>query len=362
MDSNKVNDTAELLEKPKSDYLEVVEPDYIHPEYKHRLHNRRAFRFNDNGKRYYITVDRKTTKIKRFLSEKVTFYPSVTTIIDKASPTPYNIKKMIGDMGTDGFYQFMNERAKYGTLLHMLFGEYLAKERFFDFDMIKLRIQGYAMRNHINVDMYKWEKLIKKDMLSLMQFVIDHDVEPLAIEFVGHYKKGQVKYAGAVDLICNMNIKEKGNWGEVYKSGKMKDLPKATYQENRVLAMIDLKSGKSGFFDSHKIQLNMYRKMFENMTDLKLDRIYNLAPNDWHGDTPTYKYKEQSDLSIDKLIPHMCYIYNRYNPEPKEIDMISGSVESGQDLSTVHQKMNAQKFILKEFRHKFDHDNIFNKN
>lgn len=106
-------------------------------------------------------------------------------------------------------------------------------------------------------------------------------------------------YAGTIDLVCEIDLTEKGIWGEVYLQGPRKGEPKETLKTRRTIAAVDFKSGRKGFYAEHEIQLESYRSLVkENFPNINIEKIYNWRPTDWK-EKPKYAFKDQSD-SIEK--------------------------------------------------------------
>jgi hypothetical protein len=118
-----------------------------------------------------------------------------------------------------------------------------------------------------NLDIFE----LKKDLLSFIQFTIDKEVKAHAIE----YQVYNNLFAGTIDLICEMNF-----------NGK------------RVNAIVDYKSGRNGFYDSHRVQLHAYKSLLKECQNLDVDMVFNFSPKDWRlTETikPTYNLENQSD-------------------------------------------------------------------
>ena len=291
------------------------------------------YRFSQQGARYYFTVTRNLVK----------FYRSVTSVIAQATPTSYGIKKLIGELGLDGFYAMFNRKGHYGTLLHEFSADYL-RFREFDFDTITERTAKYIAEHKIkDVQVSDWDWSLKQDLAAIIQFCIDYDVEPLIIEGTGIYDDGITSFAGTCDIICYLNIEEKGYFGEVYKSGPRKGEPKETKTTKRVLAIVDFKSGKSGFFEDHEIQLKMYAMIAEHSFGLRPEKLLNVAPAEWRTE-PSYKVKDQTDSPSHAKVPYILMQSAVDWEEPKDIMIIAGKANGS--LSDVVRKVSAQDYVL----------------
>lgn len=241
-----------------------------------------------------------------------TLYPSVTTIISGAMPTPYALLTLRGDLGNIGYRQYMNIKATYGTMLHKAFAKYLinGKYSFADAEIDWQHLQSViadalpevkaAVKKHTKFHIFK------NYLASLAHFAKIHNVKPILIEGIVKYDDDEVRFAGAVDLICKMTVIEKGFFGETFKSGARKGEPKETQKIVEVTALIDVKSGTWGFAIEHEIQLHAYRHAaMQTYPGLKIDRVYNLAPKDFVSKL-SFSLKDQTESRFkDKIFDIM---------------------------------------------------------
>jgi len=312
--------------------IEQVTPEFLSPSAKFQLPI--IYRFNQKGLRYYFTAD----------DGQVKFYPSVTTVIEKTTEMSPGLKKIMADMGMAEFYAFMKERAHYGTILHMFIADYLRHGKQFDTDSIPARLNEYIANNNIRFNTDSWIYDLNKDLRSLVQFINDYEVEPLATELIGYYDDGNYRFAGAIDLLCEMTIEEKGYFGEVYKSGDHKGEPKESKQTRRILAIVDFKSGKSGFHTDHELQLNMYKLMAEHSLGIHPEKVFNVAPKDWESN-PTYSIKDQTDSPQAARIPFLLGSFACIWQEPKNILIMGGKLNGG-NMSDCTKWVSAQDWVL----------------
>lgn len=258
----------------------------VQPETVYRLNGYK-------GDRYYYTFEP---------DGEVIFYTSVTTLIKQTMPTPYSLIKWIAEKGLEEAEAFKEERADYGTFMHIEISNLLIARKL-DLDSMKERLRDYIEANDLPVDFIYHLDEIKKDLLAFAQFVIDHNVRPLAIEIVLADRENG--FAGALDLVCKMEIEEKGFWGEVYASGPQKGRPKETKQFVEITAIIDFKSGRKGFFESHEIQLEAYKTMWnKQFPGVPVTRIFNWSPKDWRT-APSYNLKDQTESLNLRKLPHL---------------------------------------------------------
>lgn len=259
-------------------------------------------RFSQGGNRFYYRVEK---------DGEITLYSSGTTLIKdgyaESEAALEEWRNKLKAEGKDPRYE-LNYAAMRGTLMHILAGDFIQQKE------LKLgNFHEYFTQFHPEItEEYLYNDVISKDtlwlqkaLLAFAQFVKDYNVKPLAIELILTSEKYMV--ASPVDLICSMTIKEKGFFGEVYKTdskatGAKKGDPKESYGEREIIAIIDMKSSKNGFYDKHALQLKLYKHMVsENYPDIKIEGLYNWSPKDWTGTEPTYNLKEQSEGRLEEL-------------------------------------------------------------
>ena len=271
-------------------------------------------RFNFAGKRYYYDS----------VPELAT---SVTTILGEVLPEGYAVKKLISEMGLDGFNKFLRERATYGTAMHTLANQYLLsgvepESRHLSLGDIERHVRVVVQETGLNVNVETWKRELTRDLLALVAFYREHNVTPVAIEPVVACKGLGLYYAGAIDLVCHMDIKVKGFFGEVYKTGDKRGQPKETNETQRVMAIVDYKSGKNGFRTSHEAQLAMYK--FALMESWAVDEelyLFNLSPKDWTGDSPTFTLKDQTNSKFNnaEVIRALLMIYKAMGEDKEPV-------------------------------------------
>ena len=278
--------TSEEMKAMYFDSDALVEPSY------------RVYQLNSNGERFYYTIGE---------NGEPTFYPSVTTILSKTMPmSPYLLDWMFSK-GKEEAERYKNERAAYGTFMHISFEE-LIINRTYDLDGLKGRLKAYIEEKRLPDDFIFYADDLKKDILAFAQFVKDYKVKPLAIEISLVSKKG---YAGSVDMPCRMAEKKDS--------------------DTMINAIVDFKSGRNGFYEAHEIQLHMYKDMWnENFPDLQIDRVFNFSPKNWRKN-PSYNLKDQTDCKSQYKIPSLLAIANIDNDDRPDFIHASGIVNLDDD-------------------------------
>lgn len=270
----------------------------------------KVYQLNSKGHRYYY----------RFNDDnKPEFYPSVTTILSQTMPTPPHLVQWIADKGMKQAEAYKQERAYYGTFMHAAF-EKLLIERVYDLDALKVDLLQYMEYNKLPGEFINYADDLKKDVLAFAQFVIDYDVQPLAIEIaLVHPLQG---YAGMIDLPCTM-----------------KDPKNPT---KRINAIVDFKSGKKGFYEEHEIQLHLYKELWNfNYPDTQITKVFNFSPKDWRK-APTYNLKDQTEAESARKIPHLLALAALEDDNKDNVfTSVSGIIQLDADKASLKDNVTA---------------------
>lgn len=251
-------------------------------------------RFQQGNNRFYYTLNE---------ANEIKLYSSATTLIkDGYAEDTSALEKWRNTLRAEGKnpeYE-LNYLAMRGTIMHFLLGDFIQGK-----NVTLNALKAYVAENAPELTTkYLYEEVFAKDtlwltksILAFAQFVKDYNVKPLALELIMASNRYDV--ASPIDMICTMEIEEKGYFGEVYKTGANKGEPKESKQKRTVVAVVDFKSGN--FYDKHYLQLQLYKRIIqENYPQLEVERFYNWSPKDWIS-SPTYNLKEQSDGRLDAL-------------------------------------------------------------
>lgn len=282
---------------------------------------RPVYRMDGKDNRYYHTVGD---------DGNVHFFPSVTSIIQATTPTPYHLIKWYADYGMKRAEQLRDEKAHYGTVLHILIATLLKNGEMNLDATVQTMLYEYADDKGLTCDIGGWVRELQRDLLAFNQFAADYAVTPVAIEMPLVSKR--LGYGGAIDLTAEITIEEKGFWGDVYASGANKGQPKETKRARRVVAIIDFKSGRHGFYESNEIQANMYLDLWnDNHPELPAERCMNWRPKDWQGDNATYELKDQTGRESAAQIPLLLALFSlREREAPAGVQTIGGTITLGQ--------------------------------
>jgi len=104
-------------------------------------------------------------------------------------------------------------------------------------------------------------------------------------------------------------------------------------QQERINAIIDLKSGRKGFYESHEIQVQAYKEMFNiHFPEVTIDRPL-IGPQNFTGVTPTYNLKDQTEAKSMAKLPYLVALAKiEEDRREKSIMIISGTVEPAKGI------------------------------
>jgi hypothetical protein len=226
------------------------------------------------------------------LEEPFRLYTSLTTAINTCAPMERGLLEWYCKLGLAEAERYVKQAMHYGTLMHLVIGQYLI-DGVLDFDALYDKVQSYCKeKDYWEREVEMWPTKLKYDLAAFIQFEQDYNIKPLGIEYVLVSKRG---FGTLIDLVCEMDVEEKGFYGEVYKSGPRKGEPKETSQTRRIRGIVNFKSGRHGFGRNNGIQVEAERLLFEeNFPDLKIDRAYNWSPKEWET-VPGYNLRDWSD-------------------------------------------------------------------
>lgn len=286
-----------------------------------RLQPRRVYKLERGGNRFYYTLD-----------NGLKFYPSTTTVIHKTTPTsPFLIDWIADKGGVEESKEILKEASDYGTFMHAMINQFILSD--VNMDLMEETIAAYCEENKINADQEAWLEKIENDLPAFAKFYSDYRIKPLAIEVVLVSEK--YGFAGAVDLLCKMTIEESGFFGEVLKSGENAGAPKKTKRFREVIAVVDYKSGRKTFYESHQLQLAAYSQLIaENFPELNPEKWFNWSPKEWRTNEPTYNVKDQTNpTTIDKfLLLKKVFDMDKNQPDDNYVT-VSGILSPNRDIS-----------------------------
>lgn len=309
-----------------------------------RVPNFRLYQLNTRGTRYYYTLDDEGVP---------TFYPSVTTILHEVSPRNPFLEKWRAEMGLEKAEAYTQERANYGTFMHGQI-EKLLVARSYDLDNLKAELAKYVEREQLPLSFVNYAEDLKKDILAFAQFVIDYDILPLCIEQSLYSKKG---YAGMIDLVCNMRVYTKDEEAKARekKGEKWTDKDEEKYTK-RIIAMVDFKSGRKGFYESHVFQLYLYKDMWEeHYPDIPIEGVFNWSPKDWRK-SPSYNFECQTDAQNPEIAKLLLEQYKLRKTETKSFTLVSGVINLSDGVSNNYETLTLEELVKERTTDKVEQD------
>ena len=280
-----------------------------------------VYRTNDGKQRYYYSISDQG---------KIVRLPSVTTVLSAVMPKSEYLIKWISDMGKQAAERKMNQAADYGTLMHMCQSQYLLDKKF-DMATIPARINTYKISKRIDYDTRFWRYDLEKDMMAFHKFCYDHDIEPIAISLM--LMDEEMGIAGELDIAVRMTIGT-GENGKINKTDLVYEKDGVTVKTDkrrRITAIIDMKSGRHGFYPTHEAQLKMYEGMWNRKYPENIvDKVFNWSPKDWDTE-PGYNLKDQTDSIEGQKIGKYIELFNidENARTAKRFTHITGLIELG---------------------------------
>jgi len=223
--------------------------------------------------------------MRHYRRESGRVYKSLTTFLSAVMPQNKFLQSWREEKAAEfgsrqAAAEYVQATADYGTILHIAVAEFCRTGvvDWSEFDGWVLReLQEMGLKNGT---LSAAHGEITKDFASIVQFFHEYQVKVIAVELPVWSDEG---VATLIDLVVEMNAKN-------YKATEPD-------KRQRIKAIINLKSGKKGFFEEHIFQLEGERRMFNETfsaaVGYEIEKVFNLAPNDWRT-SPTFDLKDQT--------------------------------------------------------------------
>jgi hypothetical protein len=319
--------------------IEKVLPDFINDNYliEPEYFN---YRINYNGQRFYARCYENKSENGE-LEYKIFIAPSFSAICNKVIPTGYGLQEWYKNMTREQIDFCSYNSALYGTIFHVFCGRILRGEKIpADETWLNAEIERYCQEENENLaDLKKWIRQEKRkilyDLIGFAKLMKDYSVIPLAIE----YPVFSEQCAGTIDLVAKLTIPVQYTKDElvqialkkypsssessIKKLRKDEIIKKCELQETiECIAVIDLKSGQKGFWESNIMQLYQYAKCWnEEHPDLRAEKLFNYGCDSYRLPNIKYRFKDQTENNkIFKKWDKYVEVY--YIDEPKKPDTI----------------------------------------
>ena len=328
-DKSRTEKTANFVDLVKSKMFEDVtqqESDFyeVIPRYEMMIERGwKLWRLEKGSRRYYFNPDTNG------------LYASVTSILWAELKESYFLKKwqyqMVLDQGSvDAPKDYMEERSFYGTMMHIVYTEALFAD-VFPSDSIKDIVTLYRDIHELyNVNVKPWIPELKSDVSAFYEWLKLVNLKIIAVETpiyypVKHGDKTIGWIAGTIDLVAEIDVRKDG--GDVTPKTPMNNRERAT-------VIVDYKSGKKGFYESHEIQVNSYMEGWNWIQNKYLGdkyratRCYNFAPKESRGAKATFSFKEQTGAQSYKKFSYLYALFKLDGHDQlKPIRLIEGDFE-----------------------------------
>lgn len=301
--------------------------------------NYKLWQLNTRGKRYYYVLNEEGDPI---------FYPSVTTILRNVMPENKFLTEWKLTKGKEEAQAYTMERAAYGTFVHGQLAQLMIARKY-NLDEVRDALSKYVEREKLPLGFVEaHEDEAKADIKAFAKWMKDYDVRPYAVE-VSLYSP-TYGYAGMIDLACNMREFSREDEAKALEKAGEDEKKLAKVKEkfsSRIDAIVDFKSGKNGFYEEYRIQLELYRMMWnETFPDAQIFRIFNIAPKDWTrtvNKRPSYTFEEQTEASELKKIPALLELFACSEEEERKVCLVGGMIDLDSD-----EENNVRVYTLSE--------------
>lgn len=324
--------------------FEAVQTQWFNPDAL-RLPDYRVGRVNYGNGRSYIRINQDGS-----LETPFRLYTSLTTAIQSCSPMDYGLLQWYCNNGMEEAGRKLILSQHYGTLMHMLIGEFLTTFTF-DFETLQDRVDMYlSEHSYYDKECTEWPMRLRYDIAAFIHFAEQQQIKPLGIEFVLLSNRG---YGTLIDLVCNMTIEVPGlDHNNPYKTGPRAGQPRECKMPQQIRAIINLKSGKHGFYRNNGLQCEAERQLWnENFPDIPVERSFNWAPKEWSA-SPDYALKEwtgEIDPNEVDAVLRIADIRYAAKALAKQYTTIGGTYTPGKHLDELITRKSAEAWCQEKY-------------
>jgi hypothetical protein len=249
----------------KADFMALLKE--VRPEIEPKITGlespTRLWRYDKGDERYYF----------EFVGDMIIPFLSVTEFTKKSLPTSPFLIQWIASHGTDVARHVANCTAAYGTLLHKEI-TMLCKTGEVDFNALAQRAIDEAIDMGYDYKALDWSSEVVKDVAAFLVFAEEKELEVIGSEIAISSRKYGL--AGCIDLPCRLK-----------------------FGRGKVNAIIDIKSGRKGFWPEHELQLLTYREIWNDIFKevFEVTHVFNWSPTDWR-EKPAYKFQNQTESAF----------------------------------------------------------------
>lgn len=277
---------------------------------------RKLYRYERAGNRWYYTMadtDEETG------APRARLFPSVTTIIKGSTPMPPFLLKWIAEHGQRRAEQLRDERAAYGTLMHILFAELAIAGRF-DVETLVVRVENFLESKRLTLDASAWPEELARDLVGFSDFMREHEAKPLGIEVP--LVDADLGYAGCIDLVI------RGTFELSQGRGRKKQLWRGVTQ-------VDWKSNRLNFYEDGAIQCHAYGALWNAVfPELPVERVFLYGAKDWdESSRERYRLQDVTDHKLSGLFPNLLEQFRFRHQGHANRTTVSGVIRLDSDSS-----------------------------
>lgn len=279
------------------------------------------YRADDYNDRYYYKPK----------GNSIEWYISTTTWLKRVMPMSPGLIRWMKKNDEDFIDNTLEKTSAYGTFMHTVFNSFIHGDTWDSSkEAVQERIQTHCEIEripcgHERID--KWSTRIQKDLRALLAFIDERNVRLIASELMLAGQVNGLKYAGALDLVCEFE-----------------------FNGSNVTALVDYKSGS--LWDEHVYQLIAYKKLWDlHYPNRGIDYIFNWRPKDWRS-SPSYQLKNRTGKAKEvsgKFDRYLEIAAMEIEPEPKPDFEFEGELDLETDVTDTYKKVTATERELQKF-------------
>lgn len=265
-----------------------------------------------------------------YRTNPIEFYTSITTWIKRVMPSPYHLENWFKQNDIAYLDEKLYYSSNYGTFAHIMAG-LLIRHGSIDLSGMDTAVELYWAINEMEEAKLldelstkkQWINRIKNDLLCVVAFLQERNVEAVAIEWMGAYdgsEKIPFKWAGQIDFVVELD-----------------------FNKGRKKAIVDFKTGN--LYNEQVFQLIGNKLQWQQYNpDYPIDLLMNLQPKDF---TNKKKYNLKNRKVDEETFATFCdyaRIASRtVNTQPKPITDFDQKLSRDSDLSSF--EMTAEQYV-----------------
>lgn len=265
-----------------------------------------------------------------YQTNPIRFYTSITTWLKKVMPSPDYLQNWFKENDIGFLDEKLHYSSNYGTFAHIMMA-LLLRNGSIDLSGMKTAVDVYWAVNEMEEATFldelatkeQWVRRIKNDLLCIVAFIQERNVEVIALEWMGSFDGSDevpFRWAGQLDIACELD-----------------------WNGGRKTAIVDLKTGS--LYSDQVFQLIGNKLQWEQHNpDITIDLLMNLQPKDFTNKSK-FKLKNRK-VSSDIWEDFKAYAQiasRNVNTNPKPITDLDQELTRDSDLDSF--EMSAEQYI-----------------